>query len=188
MLLDTTTTPTSSPAAAPARLGWRQRLAERRRLQRVDRVGAKLARLDAVSRLLARAETRLEAGWTQDAWFVTRDDGVLRHHVGTLHADQGVRSEAVCLVAAIAVEAMPGSITGPDAQRAIGALWNVLHGGSAAADWATAPGVTAARAYDLVRWNDASDRRQSDVLALVQASRASMDRASAALRADLARA
>lgn len=188
MLLDTMTISGGSRTAPVPAPGWRTRLAEHRRLHRIDRIGARLARLDAVGDLLERVGRRLEAGWAQDAWFVTTDSGTTRHHVGTLRADQGVASDRICLVAAVAVESLPGSITGSEAQRAIGALWNVLHGGSAAADWASAPGVTAARAYDLVRWNDARDRRQSDVLALVTASRASISRAAGALREDLARA
>ncbi len=186
MLLDTTAvTTTGAPAPAP---GWRARVAERRRLHRIDRLGARLARLDAVAGVLQRSSNRLAAGWTQDAWFTTVQDGLLQQHVGALRAEQGVGSERICLVAAVAVESLPGSITGPVAQRAVGALWSVLHGGHAASDWSTAPGVTAARAYDLVRWNDAPDRRASDVLALVTASSASLARTSTLLREDLARA
>ena len=172
----------------PIPASWRSRFAERRRLHRADRIGARLARLDGVDDLLARVEVRLAAGWVQDAWFVTRTDGGTRHHVGTLRAEQGVTADRICLIGAVAVEALPGSITSPAAQRAVGAMWNVLHGGSAGADWATPPGVTAARAYDLVRWNDAPDRRASDVLALLTASRSSLARTSTALRGDLAHA
>jgi hypothetical protein len=122
----------------------------------------------------------------QDAWFTTIDDDGVRLHVGTLRAHEGDRSERACLVAAVAIEALPGSITGPVAQRAVGTLWTVLHGGGAAGEWTTPPGVTAARAYDLVRWNDAADRRQSDVLALVEASRATITRSSDRVRSELA--
>lgn len=172
---------------APPQPTWRRRLAERRRLQRVDRIGARLARLDGTDALLQGVAARLSAGWVQDAWFVTTVEGEQHRHVGTLRADQGVASDGVCLVGAVAVEALPGSITGPAAQRAISALWTVLHGGSAG-ERGSAPGITAARAYDLVRWNDAPDRRGSDVLALVDASRASIARSSTALRAELASA
>lgn len=182
-MLDTITR-RPTPVVAPSR-GWRERLEERRRLRRVDRLGARLARLDAVDDLLARVHLRLESGWVQEAWFVTRDDAGTRHHVGTLRAQEGVGSERACLIAAVAVEALPGSVTDTVAQRAVGAMWSVLHGG-AAADWSTPPGVTAARAYDLVRWNDSLERRQDDVLALVEASRASVSRSSAMLRTELA--
>jgi hypothetical protein len=64
----------------------------------------------------------------------------------------------------------------------------VLHGGGAAGDWTTPPGVTAARAYDLVRWNDATDRRQSDVLALMESSRAHIGRSAESIRTELASA
>ncbi|WP_375387961.1 hypothetical protein [uncultured Amnibacterium sp.] len=174
------------PRTAPA--GLRTRFRDRRRLQRIDRLGARLARFDAVDALLARAHGRLASGWVQDAWFTTVDEEGVRLHVGTLRAQDGRTSEGACLVAAVAVEALPGSITGPVGQRAIGTMWNVLHGGGPAGDWSTPPGVTAARAYDLVRWNDAADRRQTDVLALLDASRATMQRSAAASRTELASA
>lgn len=174
------------PLAAPA--GLRTRFRDRRRLQRIDRLGARLARLDAVGAVLFRAHDRLASGWVQDAWFTTLDEEGVRLHVGTLRAEEGDASEGACLVAAIAVESRPGSITGPIGQRAIGLTWNVLHGGPVGGDWATPPGVTAARAYDLIRWNDAADRRQSDVLALVAAAGASAGRSAQAVRAELATA
>jgi len=171
-----------------APVGLRTRWRDRRRLQRIDRLGARLARMDAVADLLARTHDRLAAGWVQDAWFTTIDEQGVRLHVGTLRALDGERSEKACLVAAVAIEALPGSITGPVGQRAIGTMWNVLHGGGSFGDWSTPPGVTAARAYDLVRWNDAADRRQSDVLALVGAARSSLTRTGDAVREELARA
>ena len=175
------------PDTAP--VGLRSRWRDRRRLQRIDRLGARLARLDAVDALLGRAHDRLAAGWVQDAWFTTIDEEGVRLHVGTLRAHDGERSEGACLVAAVAIEALPGTITGAVGQRAIGTMWNVLHGaGSGSAEWATPPGVTAARAYDLVRWNDAADRRRSDVLALVDASRASVTRSADSVRVELASA
>ena len=174
------------PVAEPTSL--RTRFRDRRRLQRIDRLGARLARFDAVDALLVRVRDRLAAGWVQDAWFTTVEEDGVRLHVGTLRAAEGRASDRACLVAAIAIEALPGSITGPIAQRAIGTMWNVLHGGGSAADWSTPPGVTAARAYDLVRWNDAPDRRQADVLALVDSSRTAVSRASDAVRAELATA
>lgn len=172
------------PVAAPS--GLRTRWRDRRRLQRIDRLGARLARLDAVDGLLRRMHDRLGAGWVQDAWFTTIDEQGVRLHVGTLRAHDGERSERACLVAAVAIEALPGSITGPTGQRAIGTMWNVLHGGGSTGDWSTPPGVTAARAYDLVRWNDAADRRQSDVLALVDASRRAVGRTAESVRTELA--
>jgi hypothetical protein len=168
--------------------GLRTRWRDRRRLQRIDRLGARLARLDAVDQLLVRTHDRLAAGWVQDAWFTTIDEDGVRLHVGTLRAHEGERAERACLVAAVAIEALPGSITGPVGQRAIGTMWNVLHGGLPAGDWSTPPGVTAARAYDLVRWNDAADRRQTDVLSLVTSSRAAVGRTTEAVRAELAKA
>jgi hypothetical protein len=174
------------PVLAPSSLRTRWR--DRHRLQRIDRLGARLARLDAVDALLGRAHDRLASGWVQDAWFTTIDEQGVHLHVGTLRAHDGEEAERACLVAAVAVEALPGSITGPIGQRAIGTMWNVLHGGGPSGDWSTPPGVTAARAYDLVRWNDAADRRQSDVLALVESSRYSVGRTSEAVRAELASA
>lgn len=182
-------TATRLPVRTPAQTStWSERLRERRRLRHIDRLGARLARLDAVDVLLTDVHERLAAGWVQEAWFVTRETAGARHHVGTLRPSDGLRSERACLVAAVAVEALPGSITDSVAQRAIGVMWNVLHGGGATADWSTPPGVTAARAYDLVRWNDAADRRKDDVLALLTASRASVTRSSTALQSELASA
>lgn len=169
-------------------VGLRTRWRDRRRLQRIDRLGARLARLDAVDALLLRAHDRLADGWVQDAWFTTIDDQGVQLHVGTLRAHDGEHAERACLVAAVAIEALPGSITGPVAQRAIGTMWNVLHGGGPSGDWSTPPGVTAARAYDLVRWNDAADRRQSDVLTLLTSSRSSVSRTAEAVRTELASA
>ncbi len=174
------------PVAAPA--GLRTRWRDRHRLQRIDRLGAKLARFHAVDALLARAHDRIAHGWVQDAWFTTIDEQGVRPHVGTLHAADGERSERACLVAAVAIEALPASVTGPVGQRAVGAMWNVLHGGLPAGDWNTPPGVTAARAYDLVRWNDGADRRQSDVLALIVGSRSALVRSADSVRRELAAA
>ena len=67
-------------------------------------------------------------------------------------------------------------------------MWNVLHGGLPAGDWSTPPGVTAARAYDLVRWNDAADRRQGDVIALIDGSRSALGRSADTIRLELASA
>ena len=168
--------------------GLRSRFRDRRRLQRIDRLGARLARFDAVDALLARVHDRLAAGWVQDAWFTTVDDEGVRLHVGTLRAFDGRESEQACLVAAVAIEALPGTVTGPVAQRAVGTMWDVLHGGEGVADRGMPPGVTAARAYDLVRWNDAADRRRSDVLALVDSSRDAVHRSAGRARTDLASA
>jgi hypothetical protein len=182
-LLDSLLAP---PTTRPA--GFRTRYRDRRRLQRIDRLGSRLARFDAVDALLARAHDRLAAGWVQDAWFTTVEEEGVRLHVGTLRAADGRSSEQACLVAAVAIEALPASITGPVGQRAIGTMWNVLHGGGSAGDWSTPPGVTAARAYDLVRWNDATDRRQAEVLALLTTSRAAVRRSADGVRAELATA
>jgi hypothetical protein len=184
-----TITPTSPLVAPTSRPGLLDRLRERRRLHRIDLLGARLARLDAVAELLQRTGTRLAAGWTQDAWFVTVDDRGERHHVGVLQPGEGLVSDRACLVAALAVEALPGTISGPDAQRAISTLWHTLHGDPpAAADWSVAPGLNAARARDLVHWNDARGRAQGDVLALVQASTTAAHTESSRLRAALATA
>ena len=177
---------TQNPVEVPTSL--RTRLRDRHRLRRIDRLGVKLGRFDAVDSLLLRVHDRLAAGWVQDAWFTTVEEDGVRLHVGTLRASDGATSEQACLVAAVAIEAMPNSITGPIGGRAIGTMWNTLHGGGGSADWSTPPGVTAARAYDLVRWNDAADRRQTDVLALVQAARRSVSRSANAVRSELARA
>lgn len=186
-MLDTITSP-STRSGSP-RIGLAERWRSRSRLHRLDRLGARLARLDAVDDLLARVRTRLEAGWTQDAWFVTVDDVGERHHVGVLRATDGVGSTRACLVAAVAVEALPGSVNGPVAQRALGAMWCALHGDPVSAvEWTTAPGIAATRARDLVHWNDAKDRRQDDVLALVDASRAAAHTAGERVRAELATA
>lgn len=123
----------------------------------------------------------------QDAWFTSIDADGVRLHVGTLRAEDGRSSEQACLVAAIAIESLPGSVTGPIASRAIGATWNVLHGGGAGSDLAVPPGVTASRAYDLVRWNDAPDRRRGDVLALLDSSRSAVARSTTRAQEDLAR-
>lgn len=176
---------TSSPNSPR---GLRTRLRDRRRLQRIDRLGARLALLDAVEAVLVRTHDRLAAGWVQDAWFTTLDEDGVRLHVGTLRAQDGAASDRACLVAAVAIEALPGSITGPVGQRAVGTMWNVLHGGAPLGDWSTPPGVTASRAYDLVRWNDATDRRQGDVLALVTSSRSAVVRAAEQTRSSLATA
>jgi hypothetical protein len=172
------------PVDAPA--GLRTRWRDRHRLHRIDRLGARLARLDAVDALLERTHDRIVHGWVQDAWFTTIDEQGVRLHVGTLRAHDGERSERACLVAAVAIEALPASVTAPVGQRAVGAMWNVLHGGLPAGDWSAPPGVTAARAYDLVRWNDSTDRRQSDVLALIDGSRSALVRSADAVRRELA--
>lgn len=178
---------TITPLSVGASGGLRSRLRNRRRLQRIDRLGARLATFDAVDSLLLRVHDRVATGWVQDAWFTTVDEEGVRLHVGTLRASDGVASEQACLVAAVAIEAMPDSIIGPIGGRAIGTMWNTLHGGGSA-DRRTPPGVTAARAYDLVRWNDAPARRQSDVLTLVQATRRSVSRSANTVRSELARA
>src|SRR3954452_18966961 len=56
-------------AGQPTRAKRHERRLERRRLQRVDRLAARLADLHAVRALLERGADVIGSGWVQDAWF-----------------------------------------------------------------------------------------------------------------------
>src|SRR3954467_1612542 len=56
-------------ASQPTRAKRHERRLERRRLQRVDRLSARLAELHAVRALLERGADVIGRGWVQDAWF-----------------------------------------------------------------------------------------------------------------------
>jgi hypothetical protein len=95
-----------------------------------------------------------------------------------------------CLIGALAVEALPDAVSGSVVQQAIATLWSVLHGGPASSgDWSTSSSaLNTARGQELLQWNDAPTRRQSHVLALIDASIASTRAESTRLRTALATA
>jgi hypothetical protein len=135
-----------------------------------------LARHAPALSVLEGASAVLHRGWLQHAAREVRapDGRLTAHGRGDL-----VRS---CLVAAV-LEAAHWQDDDPStAGPALDALWLTLHERPGARDGAVgpvpSPGVRELRARDLARWNDAPERTQAEVLAL-------LDRAARRVRAEL---
>ena len=144
---------------------------ERRRLAAADRHAAHLAELHHIRDLLADARAIVEAGWTQNSWFVVGDGDGRRHAVdaGNLRLLDRGPVAAACLVGAI-VEAGGGiaNVRSQPVQRALDLTWHTRFGmPGSAVHWCPPPMVRAAHVRDLTSWNDHPRRRVGEVAALL---------------------
>ena len=117
--------------------------AERRRLAHQDRVSARLAELSTIQAILTDAQERLGDGWAQGTW---------------------ATYDGVCLVTSIRDAGGGGQRTA----RALDLVWHTLHCDEAGVRWVASPDIRLARVRDLARWNDRTERRLPEVLALLE--------------------
>jgi hypothetical protein len=157
--------------ASRAPAGFRQRIAERRRLAGLDRASAQLAELYRARTVLADARTVVEAGWIQHGWFAYRDEQGRQQPVDAYNLDQlaGRLPTGACLVGAIvqAGGGVPAAHSQP-VHRALDLTWLALSGDGA--DRCLAPALRVARVRELTAWNDRPQRRAHDILALLAAA------------------
>jgi hypothetical protein len=170
------------------RLGWRARRAERRRLKQLDALAARLGELQSMTALLERSAEVIRGGWVQGAWFTVRSPGGakavtaynLRHAV-----DQEVTG--ACLVGAVVHAAGgPSTVRTQLVQRTLDLLWHTLREDSGrAVRWCPGPRVRMMQVLDLTHWNDASHRKQRQVVDLLVSARHSAVAQREATRAEL---
>jgi hypothetical protein len=150
-----------------------RRLAERRRLARLDRVPAQLAELHAARALFDRAATVVAAAWIQHGWFGYRDDRGRERLVGPHNPQEitGRQLTGACLVGAIvqAGGGLPAARTGP-VHRALDLTWQALFSVAEPVGHCPSPALRTARVRDLTRWNDRPDRTAGEVTALLVAA------------------
>lgn len=159
----------------PGRGRMRRRMRqERNRLVAADMRAAHLAELHHIRELVADAAAIVDTGWVQHGWFAYRDERGHEHVVTAATAyllgDRPI--VGACLVGAV-VEAGGGlgQVHSQPVQRTLDLTWHTLFGWPGSrVRWCPAPAERAAHLRDLTRWNDAADRRPSDVTDLLAAT------------------
>lgn len=151
--------------------GFRQRVAERRRLAGLDRASAQRAELRCVRTVLAGAAGVVADGWIQHGWFAYRDEQGHRQLVDAFNLDRlaGRRPIGACLVGAVvqAGGGLPAAHSQP-VHRALDLTWQALSGDGS--DRCPAPALRVARVRELTAWNDRPRRSVDDVLGLLAAA------------------
>jgi hypothetical protein len=167
-----------SPLDRVSRPSRREARAERRRLRHLDGLSARLAELHAIRALLDRAEVVVSAGWVQGAWFTVASAGgtraVTAYDLG-LAMDRPVTG--ACLVGAV-VEAAggPATVRTQPVQRTLDLTWHALREDPAQpVRWCPGPRIRMLQVLELTYWNDAPERTQGDVVALLRSARETVD-------------
>ncbi|MDN5765153.1 MAG: hypothetical protein L0H96_03205 [Humibacillus sp.] len=160
-------------AVAPPRLSRRERHAERRRLQRLDTLSARLAELSAIADLLERAVQVVAGGWVQGAWFSVEAPAGQRAvtaHDLRLAIDHPVTG--ACLVGGVVQGAGgPAAATSQLVQRTLDLLWHTLRENpTQPVRWCPGPQARQVMLRQLTRWNDDPRRRRQEVLDLLVAA------------------
>jgi hypothetical protein len=164
----------SSEARTSAVVEAGGRRERRRRLERQDRISAKLAELALIRELAAAAREVVAAGWAQDVWFVCRGEHGGRAAVDLRRARRmtSVPVAEACLVGAVLHAG--GGVAAADTQlvqRTFDLMWHALHRGEdEPVRWCPAPGVRAEHLRDLIRWNDQPGRTSADVQVLLRSA------------------
>lgn len=157
-------------AAGGGAAGFRRRIADRRRLARLDRTSARLAELHCVRSVLADARSVVEAGWIQRGWFAYRDEQGRQQLVDAyhLHLMAGRRPTGACLVGAIvqAGGGLPAAHSQP-VHRALDLTWEALQGWTEPVEHCSAPALRLVRVRELTAWNDRPHRTAREVDALL---------------------
>jgi hypothetical protein len=167
-----------APIDSRTRPGRRERRAERRRLKRQDRLSVQLAELHAMSALLTRAAEVVGAGWVQGAWFtVATGNGprAVTSYDLTMLTRRPVTG--ACLVGSV-VEAAggPATVRSQLVQRALDAVGHTLREEPGhPVQWSPGPRMRMLGVLELTHWNDAPNRKQAEVVGLLEASRRTVD-------------
>jgi hypothetical protein len=167
-----------SPFDRVTRSRRRERLAERRRLQRHDALSVRLAELHAIRALLEQAAEVVSGGWVQGAWFT----------VATAHGKRAVTAynlgvaesrpvTGACLVGAVVHAAGgPATVRSQLVQRTLDLAWHTLREDPARpVRWCPGPRLRMMRVLELTHWNDAPERTQGEVVGLLLAAQRTAD-------------
>jgi hypothetical protein len=159
---------------------------QRRALRRCDRLGARLAELDAIQGLLADATDVVSSGWVQGAWFTVAQGGRTRaitaYDIGSA-IDRPV--SGACVVGAVVQAAGgPAAVRRQVVQRTLDVLWHALREDpQRPVRWCPGPHTRGLQVLELTFWNDAKGRSADDVAGLLRSASVS-----AAAEADRCRA
>ncbi len=158
---------------APPRLSRRERQAERRRLQQLDTLSARLAELSAIADLLERAVQVVAAGWVQGAWFSVEAPAGQRVVTAPdlrLAIDHPVTG--ACLVGGVVQGAGgPAAARSQLVQRTLDLLWHTLRENpTQPVRWCPGPQVRQVMLRQLTRWNDDPRRTRQEVHDLLVAA------------------
>lgn len=150
-----------------------ERRAERRKLQRVDRLSAHLAELSAIRALLEQAAEVTRQGWVQDAWFtVDMANGKRQITALGMRLVENRPVTGACLVGSI-VEAAggPATVRSQLVQRTLDLAWHSMREEPGEpVRWCPGPRVRTMHLLDLTHWNDAPGRAQGEVVDLLLAA------------------
>jgi len=159
--------------ADTGRAGFRQRIAERRRLAGHDRTAAQLAELHRVRTVLTEAAAVVAAGWIQHGWFGYLDEQGRQQVVDGyhLHRMAGRHPTGACLVGAVvqAAGGLPAAHSQP-VHQALDLIWQALTGNDEPVGHCPAPALRVARVRELTAWNDRPHRTVHQVGDLLDAA------------------
>lgn len=176
-----------APSPVGTHPGRRERRAERRRLQHVDALSARVAELLSMRSLLAGAVEVVETGWVRGAWFAV-DSAAGTRVVAAYDVDVARDRPVVgaCLVGSVVATAGgPATARSQLVQRTLDLTWHVLREDpDRPVHWCPAPAVRTLRTLELTRWNDAPGRTRGEVVGLLVAAERAADRQRDACRAD----
>lgn len=160
------------------RLSRRERQQERRRLQQLDTLSARLAELSAIADLLERAVQVVGAGWVQGAWFSVEAPAGHRT-VAAYDLRQAVDHPVIgaCLVGGIVQGAGgPAAARSQLVQRTLDLMWHTLRENpDQPVRWCPGPAVRQGMLRELTRWNDDPRRTHTEVLDLLTTARHTTD-------------
>jgi hypothetical protein len=169
----------TAPFDSLTRTRRQDRKAERRRLKKQDRLSAQLGELHAMSDLLERATEVVGRGWIQGAWFTVATSrgprAVTAYDLPVLNHRPVV---GACLVGSV-VEAAggPAAVRSQLVQRTLDAVGHTLReDASKPVQWCPGPRVRVLGVLELTHWNDAPGRTQAEVVGLLEASKATVER------------
>jgi hypothetical protein len=158
--------------------GRRERRAELRRLRRLDVLSARLAELHAIRALLEQAQGVVDVGWVQGAWFTVAgasgERAVTAYDLGL--AMDGTVTGACLVGAVVQAGGGPAAVRSQLVKRTLDLTWHTLREDpSRPVRWCPDPRIRMCQVLELTYWNDAPQRTQEDVVALLQAARGTAD-------------
>jgi hypothetical protein len=160
--------------AAKRRVSDRLGRAERKRLDRQDRLTARLAELHCIRTVVEGAISVVSRGWLQHDWFVVTDDAGASFTVpaSKIHLVTGNSVSAACLVGALVhAGGGPPAVHSQLVQRTLDLTWHTLHEDEhRPVRWCPGPAIRTAHVRDLTWWNDHPRRTADQVTALLHSA------------------
>ena len=163
----------------------RDRRAERRRLERQDRLSARAAQLHAIRDLLEQAADVVSHGWVQGSWFSVSTAGGERLVTAyNLRRSVDRPVSGACLVGAVVhAGGGPAMVRSQRIQRTLDVVWHALREDpDEPVRWCPGPSRRMMHVLDLTSWNDSPERTQDEVVDLLLSARRPTDRALASLK------